>query len=234
MIRRGGMAGCDPGEDSRGPIHPFIHSFTSLFNKLSWAVSPATLCRTLEHREEANPSPPWGTPRALPTLLCVEPGLGPGSLDQIVWLTGYRDWAGGPVMPSIKIKQPVDGDSTIELGNTRKNTGKARDLRGTHGIWGAVQASGGLQRGRGQETHRGLQARGRALGTVGVERALMPPCRWGVKLAWGEELTTLPGRKPLPQGSPGHFLPPPGAWWIRAGLQPWGSGAFLLSSMWRK
>lgn len=57
----------------------------------------------------------------------MEPGLGPGSLDQMVWLTGYRDWAGGPVMPLIKIKQPVDGDRTIELGNTRKNTGKARD-----------------------------------------------------------------------------------------------------------
>ena len=69
-----------------------------------------------------------------PALLCVEPGLGPGSLDQIVWLTGYKDWAGGPGMPLIKIKQPVDGDSTVELGNMRKNVGKARDLHGAHGI----------------------------------------------------------------------------------------------------
>ena len=37
-------------------------------------------------------------------------------------------------MPLIKIKQPVDGDSTVELGNMRKNVGKARDLHGAHGI----------------------------------------------------------------------------------------------------
>ena len=54
-----------------------------------------------------------------------------GSPDQVIWLTGYTDWAGGPVMPFIWIKQPVDGERTTEMGTVRKDICEARDLCGT-------------------------------------------------------------------------------------------------------
>ena len=77
---------------------------------------------------------PWDPPEALSTLLGMESRLGPGSSDQVIWLTGYTDWAGGPVMPFIWIKQAVDGERTAEMGTVRKDMHEARDLCGTREI----------------------------------------------------------------------------------------------------
>lgn len=133
MVRRGGPAGCYPEEDSRGPC-PFIHSFIhSTVQHSFWNSLPnATLCWG-KAMTPSHPCP-WDPPEALSTLLGIESRLGPGSSDQVIWLTGYTDWAGGPVMPFIWIKQAVDGERTAEMGTVRKDMHEARDLCGTREI----------------------------------------------------------------------------------------------------
>ena len=119
-FRRGGPAGCYPEEDSRGPC-PFSHSFIhSTVQHSFWNSLPnATLC----WGKAMTPSHPypWDPPEALSTLLGMESRLGPGSSDQVVWLTGYTDWAGRPVMPFIWIKQLVDGERTADMGTEIKS-----------------------------------------------------------------------------------------------------------------
>ena len=116
-----GQRRCYPEEDSRGPC-PFSHSFIhSTVQHSFWNSLPnAALCWG-KAMTPSHPCP-WDPPEALSTLLGMESRLGPGSSDQVIWLTGYTDWAGRPVMPFIWIKQLVDGERTADMGTYLYNS----------------------------------------------------------------------------------------------------------------